>query len=74
MDPNAKPSDWDRLSTEEKVRRLQELWDDLLTSSGGVGLTEAQKQEIERRLREYDENPELVVGWDEVRRRLRRPA
>ena len=56
------------LTAEQKLRLIEELWDSL--SDDEIPITEAQKQELERRLADLESNPDKVVPWDEVRRRL----
>ncbi len=34
-------------------------------------LTEAQKQELDRRLQAYRQQPESTISWEEVKKRLR---
>ncbi len=56
------------LTPEQKLRLIEELWDRL--SDDEIPITEAQRQELERRLADLESNPDKVVPWDEVRRRL----
>jgi len=37
---------------------------------GGPLLTDAQRDELQRRLDEYDRNPDDLVEWEELRREL----
>ena len=60
--------DINSLTPEQKLRLIEELWDSL--SDDDIPITEAQKQELERRLADLESNPDRVVPWDEVRRRL----
>lgn len=71
MEPDAKPNDWDHLTTDEKIRRVQDLWDDILESGAEDELTDEQRKEIERRERIVDEAPPGSFStWEELRRRL----
>ena len=36
----------------------------------GCGLTDAQKRELERRLAAYAANPDDIIPWEVVRRKL----
>lgn len=40
----------------------------------GGGLTDAQKREIERRLAAYEADPDDLIPWETVKRRLRARA
>ena len=58
------------LSIPERILRVQDLWDDIARSSHEVSLTPAQRDEAERRLREYENDPRACSSWEEIRRRL----
>jgi len=62
-----------RLSISEKLQLVQDLWDEI----GGlpqVGeITVAQRAELERRVREHEDNPGDCKSWEEVRRELAGP-
>ena len=64
-DPNDR--DFDELSVPEKILRVQDLWDRI---AGGLELTPAQREELERRLRDHEENPGQYTSWEDLRRRL----
>jgi len=57
----------DRLSVEERMALVEELWDSIAESTGELPLTEAQQAELDRRLTEHKARPEDVVPWEEVR-------
>lgn len=61
---------FDDLSVPEKILHVQELWDRIARSSDDLELTEAQRVELERRLRAHEENPGCYTTWKELRRRL----
>jgi len=64
----------DELSTEDRLRLLEELWDSLITTPGAVPLTPAQRQELDRRLDEVDQGELDGIPWDEVVRQIRSRA
>ena len=53
-----------------KIRRVQELWDRIADSQDDVGLTDAQRLELERRLEAHEDDPGNYHSWSEIRRRL----
>jgi putative addiction module component (TIGR02574 family) len=57
----------DRLSVEERLALVEELWDSIAESTGELPLTEAQQAELERRLAEHEAHPDDVVPWGDVR-------
>lgn len=63
---------WDDLSVPEKIERVQAMWNDLAGSGADPGLTDAQREEIERRLVRHELNPGEYSSWDEIRRKIDR--
>jgi putative addiction module component (TIGR02574 family) len=55
------------LSVEEQLELVEALWDSLVDRNAVPGPTNAQKEELDRRLVDHADNPEDVVPWDEVR-------
>jgi putative addiction module component (TIGR02574 family) len=49
------------------------LWDSLdeTQKAEELTLTQAQREEIERRLAEHEAHPESAIPWEEVRKRLK---
>lgn len=64
-------SDLLHLSVAERIQLVEDLWDSIATEPEAMELTEAQREEIDRRLAEHDANPESAIPWEEVRARLR---
>jgi putative addiction module component (TIGR02574 family) len=53
---------------------VQELWDSIVKDSQSgaeLPLSDAERGEIDERLREDDEHPEAAIPWSEARARLR---
>ncbi len=59
----------DRLSADERLQLIQEILDSLEDEVSSPPLSEAQKQELDRRLASLDVNPDDVVPWEEVEAR-----
>jgi putative addiction module component (TIGR02574 family) len=55
------------LSVEERIRLVEAIWDSIAAEPGQPELTEAQKQELERRLAAHTASPEDVVSWEDVK-------
>jgi putative addiction module component (TIGR02574 family) len=55
------------LSVDERIRLVEAIWESITTEPGQPELTEAQQQEIERRLAAHTASPEDVVPWEEVK-------
>jgi len=62
----------DKLSNEEKIELVGEIWDSISNHDELFELTEEQKQELDRRVAESEAHPESGMTWEEVRDRLRK--
>lgn len=60
----------DRLTAGERLTLLGELWDSLAADPGQVPVTEAQKQDLRRRLAALDADPAAGSTWEGVKARL----
>lgn len=62
-----------KLSVAERLELVQELWDSIAAACEGepLPLTEPQREELARRVRELEEHPERTIPWDEAREQLR---
>ena len=61
----------DRLSLAERILLVEELWDSIAAEPEGFSLSESHKQDLQRRLDAYRDDPTAGVPWEEVRARLR---
>jgi putative addiction module component (TIGR02574 family) len=61
----------DKLSREDRLALVQELWDSIAAESAPCQLTDAQKEELLRRAAEADAHPETGVPWEEVKAKAR---
>ena len=55
------------LSVDERIRLVEAIWDSIAAEPGQPELTEAQQQELERRLAAHTTAPEDIVPWEEVK-------
>lgn len=53
----------ERLSIAERLLLVEELWDSI---AADTPLTDAQRDELDRRLADHEANPDDVVPWEEV--------
>lgn len=56
----------DRLSVDERLTLLEQIWDSIAAESAAVPLTDAQRTALVRRLADYEAHPDEVVAWDDV--------
>ena len=66
MTPTLESLGIDRLSRQERVALVQAIWDSIATEAEASPLTEAQKQEIDRRLAAHRANPDAAIPWDQI--------
>jgi putative addiction module component (TIGR02574 family) len=59
----------DRLSMEDRLQLISEIWDSLLLQS--TAIPESHREELDRRLAAADAEPQAGRPWEEVRKRLR---
>ena len=57
----------DRLSVEERLALVEDLWDSIAGESAATSLTDAQRAELDRRLADHEANPNDVVPWEDVK-------
>ena len=55
---------------EDQVQLAQQLWDRLEDQGYEPELTGIQKAELDRRLADYEQNPDCGSSWEEVKARL----
>ena len=57
----------DRLTREQRIVLVQEIWDMIAAEPYEPLLSEAQRHELSRRAAEDDANPADVIPWEEVK-------
>ena len=55
-----------KLSPEERLRLIDEIWDSLSVSPTSIPLTDAQRNELDRRLDDLDRDGPVGIPWNEV--------
>ena len=67
MSPTIKSLGIDQLSVPERIALVQEIWDSIAADPEQLPLTEAQKQELDRRLAEHQARPGEAIPWEVVK-------
>ncbi len=67
-------SDLLELSVVERIQLVADLWDSIAVAPEAVPLSEAQRQELDRRLDAYHKNPDAGSPWELVKERIRKGA
>lgn len=57
----------DRLSVEDRLALVHEIWDSIAAEPRNTHLSDAQRDELDRRVAEHERNPRDVVPWDQVK-------
>ena len=58
------------LPTAQRVEIAPEIWESVFEHPDDVFLTSAQKEELERRWRAFEENPDEGEPWEDVKQSL----
>lgn len=60
-----------KLSVSERIQLVEDIWDSIAAeASNTIELSQAQKDELHRRVAEHRVDPSTAVPWEEVRSRL----
>ncbi|MDZ8052678.1 MAG: addiction module protein [Aulosira sp. ZfuVER01] len=72
MDITATLNEIAALSVEERIRLVQAIWDSIATEQAYPDLTEAQKQELDYLIDDYETNPGNLLTWEEIKASVKR--
>lgn len=61
----------DQLSPDDRLKLMEEIWDSLAAEADRAPLTDAQRQDLQRRIAAYEANPKAGSSWEDVKARLR---
>lgn len=57
----------DRLSVEERLTLVEDLWESIAEESAAISLSGAKRAEPDRRLADYAANPKDVIAWENIK-------
>ncbi|MFZ5763434.1 MAG: addiction module protein [Thermodesulfobacteriota bacterium] len=60
-----------KLSVAERILLVEDIWDSIAELPEELALSEAQQQELDRRLEAYHQDPETGSPWVAVEGRIR---
>ena len=63
-----------QLTIAERIQLAEDIWDSVAAFPEAIPLTGAQKEELDRRLQVYAQNPNEGISWDELKDKLRKSA
>ena len=70
MSPTIKAFGIDQLSVAQRILLAEEIWDSIPDEADALPLSEAQKQDLQRRLAAYEADRKAGSSWEEVKARL----
>ena len=70
MSKLAPAMEYEHLSIAERILLVEEIWDSIAAEQEQIPLTQAQKDELDRRLADMEKNPGPGLSWEEVRERI----
>jgi putative addiction module component (TIGR02574 family) len=72
MNPSAVTTEYMKLSVSERIQLVEDIWDSIAAEApdDALGLSQAQKAELHRRVAEHRADPSSTVPWERVRARL----
>jgi putative addiction module component (TIGR02574 family) len=63
-----------QLSVSERIQLAEDIWDSIAANPEALPLTDAERQELDRRLESYARNPGEGVPWDDLKKQVRKSA
>ena len=63
----------EKLSVAERVQLVEDLWDSIARSAAELPVPQWQKDELARRKRNYQLNPDSGLSWGEVKQAIVEP-
>ena len=63
-----------QLSVSERIQLAEDIWDSIAANPESLPLTDAERQELDRRLESYARNPDEGVSWDDLKKQVRKSA
>ena len=59
-----------RLTVPEKILLLEELWDSVASEEASVRVPQSHREELDRRLAEYEKDPGRLLTLEDLRGRV----
>jgi putative addiction module component (TIGR02574 family) len=71
MSTSAVSTEYLKLSVSERIQLVEDIWDSIVAdASETIELSQAQKDELHRRVAAHREDPSTAVPWEQVKSRL----
>ncbi len=59
-----------RLTIPEKILLLEDLWDSIASEESSIPVPQSHREELDRRLAEYERDPGRLLTLDDLRGRI----
>ena len=59
------------LSVSERIQLAQDIWDSIAMVPESHQLSEDQKAELQKRLKDYRENPNSGISWEDLKSQIK---
>jgi putative addiction module component (TIGR02574 family) len=63
-----------QMTIAERIQLAEDIWDSIAAVPEALPLTDAERQELTRRLELYQQNPDEGIPWDELKGKVRKSA
>jgi len=63
-----------QMTIAERIQLAEDIWDSIAAVPEALPLTDAERQELNRRLELYQQNPVEGIPWDELKEKVRKSA
>jgi putative addiction module component (TIGR02574 family) len=70
MHTSTAPAEYMKLSVSERIQLVEDIWDSIAAEAPAVGLSQAQKAELHRRVAAHRADPSTSIPWEQVRSKL----
>ena len=67
---NTQVADILELSVAERIQIVEDIWDSISQKPDQLPVSEAEKLELDRRLANYEKNPDEGVEWEALKKNL----
>ena len=59
------------LDVSERIILVEEIWDSIAQEQDSLVLSDYEKQVLDARLASLDENPDILLSWDDIKTKIR---
>ena len=60
------------LPVADQLQLVEDLWDHIAASKEPLPVPDWQKEELDRRKRNFEANPDSAISWEDAKKQIRR--